>query len=639
MAFTTTSPTAEASDEQPKASEPAALPASVTGPVAVLPQIAAKSDVKQEPAKADFVSDNAEIDGWSAWAVGLAISTVVIVLFVPVSLRWLLRDFKAKSKITTRKEEKSEPRKPAVLPSVAESLRDSQLASQARTESRRESATVPEPRREREPSCLRMPAPAIASAPCAAAPPVVPQGSNTPSAEPAVSLRWVGPHTARLEQLTTCQLFVRNTSPRPVHQVLVRHEPAAGVTIQGTEPPAVPEGNWLTWPLDTLQPGQERCIEMQILPETRGDLNCAAEVTFTGSCGLRMQIREPKLALQVTVPDKIMVGQTATLLIVVANSGDGIAENVKVTARLPQGLEHAGGQSVTLDLGNLMAEESRTIQLLCGARSGGLQRCEIGASADGTEPARDLAVLDVLLPQLTLAVTGPKRRYIDRHANYTIRVTNPGSAPASNVTVTHHVPDGFTFHAASAGGRHDEAAGAVSWFIGDLPPGQTGEVTVDLVAAAAGTCTHRIKAQAVGGLVAQTEACTLVEGLSSLQIEIVNLDDPVEIGADTAYEIRVINAGSKTETNLELTCTLAKGMDFLAATGPSGAGHQRQGSQIVFEPLRELAPREETVYVVQVVGREAGDLRFRAQLTARGLSEPVVREKSTKVYGDELAVL
>lgn len=31
-------------------------------------------------------------------------------------------------------------------------------------------------------------------------------------------------------------------------------------------------------------------------------------------------------------------------------------------------------------------------------------------------------------------------------------------------------------------------------------------------------------------------------------------------------------------------------------------------------------------------------MRFRARLTAKGLSAPVVREKSTKVYGDELAV-
>jgi uncharacterized repeat protein (TIGR01451 family) len=623
VTFTTAGPTIETTANQPRASEPAALPASVTAPAAALPQTPARSDVKPDAKRTDFASDNAEIDGWSAWAVGLAISTVVIVLFVPVSLRWLLRDYKAKNKPASRKEE-AEPREPAPV-----------FTRTAVPKMEKE----PEPRWEKEPSFVRMPSPPLPSLSAATMAPASPHGSNTSSSEPMVSLRWVGPHAARLGQTAACQLIVRNTSPRPVYQVVVRHEPAAGVIVQSTEPPAVPEGTCLTWPLESLQPGQERCIDMQIVPETRGDLQCDAQVTFAGSCCLRMQVREPKLALQVTVPDKVMVGQTTTLLVVVTNSGDGIAENVKVTARLPQGLEHAGGQNVALDLGNLMAQESRTLQFLCGARTGGLQRCEITASADGTEPARDLAVLDVLLPQLTIEVTGPKRRYIDRHASYTIRVTNPGSAPASNVTVTHQIPHGFTFHAASAGGRHDEAVGAVSWFIGDVPPGQTGEVSVELVAAAAGTCTHRIKAQAVGGLVVQTEASTLVEGLSSLQIDIVNLDDPVEIGADTAYEIRVINAGSKTETNLELACTLALGMDFRGATGPTGAGHQRQGSQIVFESLRELAPREEKVYRVQVVGREAGDLRFRAQLTARGLAEPVVREKTTKVYGDELAVL
>jgi uncharacterized repeat protein (TIGR01451 family) len=615
----TPSPAPETSIVQAQAGAPASLPISVTAPAATLPQSVAKPAAP----KPGFVAESAEIDGWSAWAVGLAISTVLLVLFVPVSLRWLRRDVSAKKQKAPEKEEKEQPRELIV---VAARIPEPPLHQ------------MPQIRKETEVRRSPWPIPAASIRPGSGPAPAVVHGSNKASSEPAVTVRWVGPQAARLGQPVACQLLVRNPSSSPVHQVVVRHEPGAGVVVQNTQPPAGRDGAWLTWSLETLLPGQERSIDLQLLPEARGELNCEAQVTFTSSCALRMQIREPKLTLHVTVPDKVMLGQTATVLVVVSNSGDGIADNVKVTARLPQGLEHAGGQNFALDLGNLMAQESRTIQLLCGAKAGGLQRCEIIASADETEAARDLAVLDVLLPQLTLAVTGPKRRYIDRHANYTIRVTNPGSAPASNVTITHQIPRGLSFHAASAGGRHEEANETVCWFIGDLLPGQTGEVTLELVAAAAGTCTHRIKAQAVGGLVAQSEISTLVEGLSALQIEIVNHDDPVEVGADTTYEVRVINAGSKVESVLELTCTLAAGMEFRSATGASGAVHRHEGSEIVFERLRELAPRQEAIYRIQVVGREAGDLRFRAKLTAQGIAEPVLRDKTTKVYGDELAV-
>jgi len=361
-------------------------------------------------------------------------------------------------------------------------------------------------------------------------------------------------------------------------------------------------------------------------------------VSFTGSCTLRMQVREPRLTLQVAAPDKVVLGQTATVLVVVTNSGDGVAENVKITGTLPEGLEYAGARSVAMGLGNLAEKESRTVQWLCGTKAGGPQRCAVVATADGASSAQDLTVLDVLVPQLALAVTGPKRRYIDRHATYTIRVTNPGTAPASNVTITHRMGHGFTFHTASAGGRLDEGTGTVCWFVGDLLPGQAGTVSLELVAAAAGTCTHGTTAQAGGGLEAQSQIVTLVESLSALQMDIVNLEDPVEVGADTAYEIRVTNAGSRVESGLELTCTLPHGMEFRGATCTAGAGFLLEGSEIAFETVHELAPRDEAIYRVQVVGQAAGDLRFRAHLSAKGLPGPVVREITTKVYGDELAV-
>jgi uncharacterized repeat protein (TIGR01451 family) len=244
--------------------------------------------------------------------------------------------------------------------------------------------------------------------------------------------------------------------------------------------------------------------------------------------------------------------------------------------------------------------------------------------------------MDVLLPQLALTVSGPKRRYIDRQATYTIRVSNPGSVPASNVTVTHHLAAGVRFQAASAGGWHDETAGTVSWFIGDLLAGQDGEASLTVVAAAAGACRLRTIAQGLGGLRAECEHVTLIEGLSALQMEIVNLEDPVEIGAETVYELRVSNAGSRSEAGLELTCTLPTGMEFCGALCEAGAGFVLQGRDIAFEPLAELSPREQTIYRVRVRGQQAGDWRFAARLTAKDLAEPLLREKTTKVYADEV---
>ena len=98
-------------------------------------------------------------------------------------------------------------------------------------------------------------------------------------------------------------------------------------------------------------------------------------------------------------------------------------------------------------------------------------------------------------------------------------------------------------------------------------------MTLDLIAVNPGEHKQVASAQSGRGLKADTEIVTRVEGLSALLMELVDLDDPVEVGAETAYEIRVTNTGSKTETNLQLICTVPDKMEFRGARGPANCQH------------------------------------------------------------------
>jgi uncharacterized repeat protein (TIGR01451 family) len=118
-------------------------------------------------------------------------------------------------------------------------------------------------------------------------------------------------------------------------------------------------------------------------------------------------------------------------------------------------------------------------------------------------------------------------------------------------------------------------------------------------------------------------------------MDLIDVDDPVEVGADTSYEIRVTNTGTKTETNLQLTCTVPDKMEFRAAKVGAPINHHVEGREVIFDPLPKLAPRADVIYRVSVRGVEAGDLRFQARMKADGLTVPVLKEESTRVYGDE----
>jgi uncharacterized repeat protein (TIGR01451 family) len=217
-----------------------------------------------------------------------------------------------------------------------------------------------------------------------------------------------------------------------------------------------------------------------------------------------------------------------------------------------------------------------------------------------------------------------------------MKVTNPGSATAANVVLHGVVPTAFKYQGISAGGLYDQQTRAASWVIGDLEPGQTREVSLDLVPTAPGQ--HKVAAQVTSarGLKTDADVQTVVEGLSALLLEVADTDDPVEVGAETTYEIRVANTGTKTETNIEVICTLPEQVEFRSAKSPGNLRSCVEGREVNFEPLAKLAPRADVVYRVTVRGKSAGDVRFRVRVRADGLSEPMLREEATRFYNDNL---
>ncbi len=453
--------------------------------------------------------------------------------------------------------------------------------------------------------------------------------------QPALSIEWVAPASIRINQPMACQIVVRNTSTTPAQNVVVRHRPTQGVVCKASEPNALNDGGELHWSLGTMAPEQTRRIDLTLVAQTRGPIDYHATISFAAVAAHQVQVREPMLAVKMSGPDKVIAGENVTLLFAISNPGDGIAEGIKLKTMLPDGLEHPRGKVVDFEVGNLAPKESKVVQLICQAKGNGLQKCTITVNGDGGLAASDSAQVDVLMPKLDVAMSGPKLRYLDRHAVYVLKVSNPGSAPASNVEVQKSIPIGFKFHQANHGGQYLEATRLVSWNLGELQPGESKDIAVDLIPVEPGE--HRLVAQAKAarGLKSEADARTIVEGLPSLFIEVGHIDDPLEVGAETAYEIRLMNAGTKVETNLEVVCTLPDQLEFKGAKCSTTLRYRQEGRELIFEPLPRLAPKADVIYRVQVKGIAPGDVRFRTKIKSDGLKEPVLREESTRVYSDE----
>jgi hypothetical protein len=73
-------------------------------------------------------------------------------------------------------------------------------------------------------------------------------------------------------------------------------------------------------------------------------------------------------------------------------------------------------------------------------------------------------------------------------------------------------------------------------------------------------------------------------------------------------------------------------VQYKTATGPTGV-HVENG-ELVFEALPRLAPKADAVYKVTVKCLAAGTIHFKSRVTSAGVTEPVTKEESTRVYAD-----
>jgi hypothetical protein len=125
----------------------------------------------------------------------------------------------------------------------------------------------------------------------------------------------------------------------------------------------------------------------------------------------------------------------------------------------------------------------------------------------------------------------------------------------------------------------------------------------------------------------------VVEGIAELSFAVTDSADPIEVGSETGYEIRVVNRGSKPDSDVLLVVECPPGITPLRGEGPVEA--TVEGQRVVFGTLARLAPGEEAVYRVSARGTQTGDHVTRVQLRSTEIRVPVAKEEITRVYLDQ----
>jgi uncharacterized repeat protein (TIGR01451 family) len=450
---------------------------------------------------------------------------------------------------------------------------------------------------------------------------------------PAVTIQKQTPTEIQVGRNCTFAIRVHNPSKQTVQGVQIHDEVPLGTQLIGTAPKAQVAGARVMWDLGAMAPGEERIVEMELLPTTEGDLGSVATVTFAAQASAKVRCTKPELALRLSAPPRVMIGEKQLVEIEVSNPGSGDATGVMLLESIPAGVTHEAGPALEFEVGTLKAGESRRLDLLLTAEQAGRINNMMVARGDANLEVQANCEFEVIAPALKVSIDGPSMRYLDRPATYTVNIENPGTASAKDVQLITQLPKGLQFRDADKFGEYDAATHSVHWSLAELPANERGSVQLTALPVEAGEHKVQVATRAEQGLEDRTETSIRVEGLAVLSFEVKAADGAVPIAGETTYEVTVTNQGSKAAANVQVQAALPEGLRAIDGKGSTEAVVQPQ--RVAFAPLQLLAPQAEAKFSIKVQGLRAGDQRAKIMVTADEVQEPITKEQSTRVYADQ----
>lgn len=491
------------------------------------------------------------------------------------------------------------------------------------------SAPAPQP----APAPAKAPEAAPAPAPVAAAPAsgavgrlFYPTGDQATS---AIMLEKILPSELVVNQPFDYTIKVTNISRLRLEGVQVIDTVPANLRITDTAGGRL-DGSNLTFNVGNLNVGESKTFVLKAVATGGTDLSTCAQVAYNTTLCVATNIVNPGLQITKTQPAESVVCDPIDVVINVTNSGTGNLPNVKVSDELPAGLTTLDGQNkVAFDVGTLAAGQTRSFTFKAKASKPGRVENTAQASAAFNLKAESTPVATVFKkPVLTITKTGEEAEFIGRPLDYVITVKNTGDFVANNTVVTDTLPAGSVFVSADQGGV--ASGGTVTWNAGNLAPGASKTFNLTVRADTAAVLENRVSATAAcADAVAATFRST-VSGIPALLLEVVDLEDPVELGNEHTYVITVTNQGTATANDIDIKAILEDEMQFVSAGGQTPG--QAAGLNVSWGRLATLAPGARATWQLKVKAIGEGDVRLAVEMNAKELQRPVNETESSNFY-------
>ncbi len=233
-------------------------------------------------------------------------------------------------------------------------------------------------------------------------------------------------------------------------------------------------------------------------------------------------------------------------------------------------------------------------------------------------------------PALALTCEAPAEMPSHKTITHCNTLSNTGELSEALALLSLPIPTGMTLASSEPQANTLDATQA-TWKFENFAPGARQTVCATFTPAQIGQSVFKSAAvgQRASSVTAQCES--RVFGLPAVLLEVIDLADPVLVGAEVTYAIRVLNQGTIPLTNLRIVARMEPGQRFISG---SGGSEVVAGADALINAgvIARLDPQRQVEWQMNVKAENAGDMRFVVALEADQFARPVMETEATFQY-------
>jgi uncharacterized repeat protein (TIGR01451 family) len=388
-----------------------------------------------------------------------------------------------------------------------------------------------------------------------------------------------------------------------------------------------------------LEPGESRTLNVSGVAREEGTLKSCMAIDYTPAVCSEIDVVKPDVALECQLsPARRQVPEAENADVAmyyacepvqvacrVTNQGSGPTREAQLMLDAPQGITFDEGSARTT-VDPIAPGEQRTFEWEMLAEDANRYSLTPRLKTDaGTAEARSIA-FRVVRPQLDLAVQAPSREYVNRPVNYTVHLRNTGDVTVPETTLAIDPPEVLENISVSSEVGAQTNGG---YEFGPLKPGDNRMLNVQGDAVSPGEV--RLAARASGYCVDEMNrvATVPVQGVPALVLVAFDENDPVAVGEETRYQIKVTNQGTAPAKDIQLNAELGEQFRFVEGVGTSEVSGDEGALEIA--PLEQLAPGESAAWTIVAEAKSSGYARLNIDMESSATQRAVTEQEPTRV--------